>query len=359
MTRCLRDLGSLPSLFALAVFASTAGCSPSPPAVSSPQPAANVIESGDSPVIARVGAREITLAELDAWIEADILEREFRSKPEVELYEMRDAALQAMLGEIVVEALAEQEGTTPEAVLEAEAAKLGSVTDEEVASFYEQNKAQLGGASLEDIGPRIRAFLQAQKIEEAHGALLEAAEVAILLDPPRAQIAAKGPSRGPEDAPVTIVEFSDYECPFCARVEPVIAALLERYPSEVRFVYRHMPLSFHPNAQPAAEAAICAEEQGRFWEYHALLFEDQKALNAANFRKYAKDLGLDEEAFDRCLAESAPGERVEADIAEARAAGASGTPAFFINGIFLGGAQPLESFVEVVEAELARQSSDS
>ena len=162
-------------LLAWGLLVTGVGCSPAPPANSSPQPDATAVETSGSPVVARVGPREVTLAELDQWIEADILEREFRGKPELELYEMRDAALEAMLGEMIVEALAEEQNTTPEALLEAEAAKLGAVEETEVAAFYEQNKSQLGGATLEDIAPRIRAFLQAQKIEQAHDALFDSA----------------------------------------------------------------------------------------------------------------------------------------------------------------------------------------
>ena len=162
-------------------------------------------------------------------------------------------------------------------------------------------------------------------------------------------------SCGPSDASVTIIEFSDYQCPYCSRAESVVKQVLERYPDQVRFVYRHLPLeSIHPQARAAAEAAVCAEDQGRFWEYHELLFANQQAISAAKLSELAEQVGLDEEAFASCTADDSTRQRVQRDISDAGAAGASGTPAFFVNGIPLSGVQPLEEFVELIDSELTR-----
>lgn len=162
------------------------------------------------------------------------------------------------------------------------------------------------------------------------------------------------PSIGPEDAPVTIVEFSDYQCPFCARAEPTIEQVLKEYEGKVRLVYRDFPLSFHQNAQKAAEATECADEQGKFWEYHDKLFENQDALDVNNLKQYAKDLGLDSSKFDNCLDSGKYTEEVQKDLADGQSLGVSGTPAFFINGRLVSGAQPFSAFKQVIDGELAK-----
>jgi protein-disulfide isomerase len=169
-------------------------------------------------------------------------------------------------------------------------------------------------------------------------------------------ISTDGHARGPEDARVTIVEFSDYQCPYCARAEPIIADVMARYPDDVRFVYRHLPLAMHPEARRASEAAVCAEAQGRFWDYHALLFANQRALAPDDLDAYAVELGLDMTAFDACLQSDATAERVGRDMEEAKRAGITGTPAFFVNGVPFHGARPAAEFVEIIESELQREA---
>jgi len=159
---------------------------------------------------------------------------------------------------------------------------------------------------------------------------------------------------GPEDAPVTIVEFSDYQCPYCKRAEPVIKQVLERYPEQVRFVYRHFPLDrIHPQARPAAEAAACADEQGLFWEFHEQLFAPDAKFDDTALEAYAVEAGVDMDGFRSCLGERRTQALVEGDLQAGRSAGVSGTPAFFVNGIRLTGARPFDEFVELIEQELA------
>ena len=145
---------------------------------------------------------------------------------------------------------------------------------------------------------------------------------------------AGSPVKGDPDAPVAIVEFSDFQCPYCASLQPLLAALLEKYPGRVKLVYKHFPLDFHQNARPAALASIAAGEQGKFWELHDLLFENQKALDAAGIESYAQRLGLDVERFKRDLADkrAAYEERVETDLAQGREAGVRGTPTVYVAG---------------------------
>jgi len=157
---------------------------------------------------------------------------------------------------------------------------------------------------------------------------------------------------GGENAEVEIVEFSDFECSFCSRAVSTVKQILSEYGDRVRIVYRDFPLGFHANAQKAAEAAECADEQGRFWEYHDKLFENQRSLGVANLKRYASELGLDTPAFDECLDSNAMADEVKADFADGQAAGVSGTPTFFVNGNIVVGAQPFEAFKQIIDQEL-------
>ena len=171
----------------------------------------------------------------------------------------------------------------------------------------------------------------------------------------RYDVASEGfPSIGPEDAPITIIEFSDYQCPFCRRWhEEVYQPLMEAYPGKIRMVYRHLPLtSIHPEAFPAAEAAMCAGEQNAYWDYHEKLFSSDQ-LGAVVYEQYAQELGLDLAKFESCIAEGRYRDAIQADSEFAINLGARSTPTFFINGLAVVGAQPLEIFQQVIDKELA------
>lgn len=160
------------------------------------------------------------------------------------------------------------------------------------------------------------------------------------------------PSRGPKDAKVTIIEFSDYQCPFSKKVQPTIEEVLEKYPQKVKHVYKQHPLSFHKDAPLASEASLAARAQGMFWEMHDIIFENQKRLKEENLLEYATELGLDREQFEADLRDHKFKEQVDREIQQAVTVGATGTPAFFVNGRFLSGAKPLGSFVKVIDEEL-------
>ena len=170
----------------------------------------------------------------------------------------------------------------------------------------------------------------------------------------KVEFPADAPSFGPKDAKVTIVEWSDFECPFCSRVGPSLKQIKAAYPNDVRVVFRHQPLPFHPSAKPAAEASLAAHEQGKFWEYHDKLFANQKALDRASLERYAQELGLNVGQFKTALDSGKFRAKVEADSAAGNAVGANGTPTFFINGREFVGAQPFESFKRVIDEEKAR-----
>jgi protein-disulfide isomerase len=181
-----------------------------------------------------------------------------------------------------------------------------------------------------------------------------AGDVSVMLDPPRQQIelTASDRSKGPGDAPVVIVEFSDFECPFCGRATATLAALMDRYPDRIRFVYKDFPLPNHPNAFKAAEAGHCAHDQGMFWELHDRMFAVQDALDVDSLKSYADELGLDADEFNACLDDGRHAESVDREMAAGRSYGATSTPTLFINGRPILGALPLDVFDRIVRQEL-------
>jgi protein-disulfide isomerase len=311
--------------------------------------------AGDPTPAARIGDDVITVGEVDAWIKDELFRRQTGDGDTAKLHEMRSDAIENMIHQRLLEQEAERQGKSTEALLQDEAAARAQVSDEDMRAFYERNKERVA-AEFDEVAPQIRRHLERQAQGEAVGeylaALRDERDVEVLLETPRLEVAATGPARGPEDAPVTIIEFSDYQCPYCRRVEPVVEQLLERYPEQVRLVYRHFPLeSIHPEARAAAEAAVCAEEQGRFWELHEQLFTNED-MSAEALQGYAEQVGLDMDAFQACLEAPETKRRIETDLAAGREVGVTGTPAFFVNGIPLRGARPLADFVAVVEGEL-------
>ena len=194
-------------------------------------------------------------------------------------------------------------------------------------AFYEQIKPRIGDTKLEAIAGQIPLRLEQQSASEAQQALLaglrDKAKVEIAIEPPRVDVAADGPSKGPAGAPVTIVEFSDYQCPYCKRAEATMVQLLQEYPQQVRLVYRHFPLAGHAEARPAAEAAACADEQGKFWDYHRVVFGSSPKLDDATLRKLAEKTKLDLAAYDACVKEKRHAAKVQGDFEAGQEAGVS------------------------------------
>jgi protein-disulfide isomerase len=274
-------------------------------------------------------------------------------------HQIKDRALQQLIRQKLLEREAAKRGLTTEKLLEQEVdAKSPEPSEAEVEAFYLAQKDRIN-QPLANVRAQIAAALKRAKSdkrrEEFLDSLRRTAEVNVFLRPPKTEVAFD-PSRllGDPKAPVTIVEFSDFECPFCTRVQPTLKELLAKYQGRVRLSYRDFPLrEMHPKAQSAAEASRCAGEQGKFWEYHDALFADRTKLDPAGLAENAKKLGLDAKQFEACLSGGKFKDKVEADIQEGSRAGVSGTPAFFINGVFLNGAQPKAEFEKIIEAELA------
>lgn len=308
------------------------------------------------PVVATVGSRKITRSELEKRARGRL----------VQLEQQRYQALKATLEELVAAELFEQEAKARSldvaVFLEQEVtAKIAEPGDEEIRNVYLENKEQMGDVTLEAMKPQIVAYLKEARRVERRAALVAELKArrktTISLAPPLVPVSASGrPSKGGGvSAPVTIVEFTDFQCGFCRQAESVIDQVLKAYGDKVRLVVRDYPLAMHPDARLAAEAAACANAQGKYWSYHDRLFANANALGAAQLEAHARDLGLDAASFGKCLRERAHSAAIEADIADATEAGVTGTPVFFVNGRMLVGVQPFSAFRETIDELLASQ----
>jgi len=314
-------------------------------------------DDASSQVAARLGDEPITFAELDDWIRNDLFARAWDT--ESDLFALRSESLERMVTERIVERAAAARNLGVDEFVAAEVDAMGEISEEEVAAFYEEQKDKVPGMTLEELKPRIREFLRRERGTQYVRKLRDETSVTILLEQPRIAMAADGPSRGPDDAAITIIEFSDFQCPFCGRALPVMNELLEKYPDDVRLVYRHLPLDrIHSRARPAAEASACADEQGKFWPFHDLLFANSKALGDDDLRRFAGEVGLDIAAWEQCRAEGRTKQKVQQDFEDAQRAGITSTPTFLVNGILMGGAKPVERFSELIDAELASRTHD-
>jgi protein-disulfide isomerase len=207
------------------------------------------------------------------------------------------------------------------------------------------------------MSPRVKAHLENDAKRKAVEAIVASAHAEIELERPRVELRPGGPARGPDDARVTIVEFSDFQCPYCQRATPVLQEIATRYPRDVRIVYRHLPLdSLHPRARASAEASACAADANKFWEFHDQLFANSRALSDEDLRKYAATVGIDAASFDECVRTRKHAAAVEADVQEARRIGVTGTPAFVVNGILMFGLQSADSLDAVIKDELSAKA---
>jgi protein-disulfide isomerase len=278
-------------------------------------------------------------------------------------YQIKKKALENLISQKVLDAEAKKKGLTADKLLEQEVdSKVPEPTDVEINAVYAVEKDQLN-RPLEEVKPQLQQNLKRAKIQiarqEYSAHLREQAKIAVLLSPPRVQVTFD-PKRvkGNPKARVVIVEFSDFQCPYCGQVEATLKSVLAKHEGTVALAFRDMPISqIHPFAQGAAEAARCAGEQGKFWEYHDLLFADQGALDRSGLIAKAAKLQLDPQQFETCISSEKYKSQVQQDNQEGMRAGVSGTPGFFINGVFISGAQPEAAFDKIIEEQLALNTS--
>jgi protein-disulfide isomerase len=317
-------------------------------------------DDGPTPVVAKFQGRVIRLTEVDAKVADELM------KLQEQIYELRSEAADRIAIEALVTQAAKAAGQSEDEWLARNVeAGLKEPSDAQMQALFEKARSRLPAeVTYEDVKPEIRKAVQreerSRKAREVFGKLKKEAGFTMVLEgpvKPRKLIDATGPSRGPASAKVVIVEFADFECSFCAKAHETVQGVMKAYGDKVRLVFRHYPLSFHPKAPKAAEATACADEQGKFWELHDALFESQE-LEVEAMKMQAKRAGLDEAKFTSCLDSGRTAALVKRDLAVGQQAGVSGTPAFFINGFMLSGAQPEEAFRKLIDAELARLGVD-
>jgi protein-disulfide isomerase len=310
---------------------------------------------------ATIGDEVISMADLEKSTATEL----------ASLAEQRYRVLDRRLSQIISERLLAREatrrGVSLEALIHAEiSSKIPPVTGDDVNAFIAQNRARLPQGNEPELKAKVADYLhrlQASQRTEAFVTTLRAqTPVAVYLqapDPVRVEVDPKiGFARGPASAPITIVEFTDFQCPYCKTVVDTLRQIVTQYADRVRWVFRDFPIAgLHPEAAIIHEAARCAGEQGKFWPYHDLVFERAPEGSPAALREFAAKVGADAAAFGQCLDGHKHRAAVAADIEAGTKLGVTGTPTFFINGQLLVGNQPLAEFQRVIERELARTAS--
>jgi protein-disulfide isomerase len=317
------------------------------------QQKANAGSGGSNQVLAVVNGKSITEADV-RQANADqfkAMDREYQQN----LHQLIENSLDQVVQDRLLDAEAAARHITKDQLLTE--IKPAAVTDADVNAFYEQNKAQIP-APKEQVADKIKAYLEQQGQQKSHSEYFKTLKakykVDYKLEPIRVPVVANGPAKGPANAPVTIVEFSDFQCPYCSRLIPSIQEVEKKYGDKVRLVFRQYPLPMHPNAQKAAEASLCANDQGKFWQLHDAMFSNQNALAVDQLKAKAAELGLNADKFNKCLDSGEKVAIVQADQKDGLAAGVNGTPAMFINGRFLNGAVPVDQITTVIDDELRR-----
>ena len=323
-----------------------------------PARAANPQSASGGGVVAQGDGVSITAADLDKAAAGSL------SRVRQQEYEIRKDVLDRLIGEALMANEAKARGISVEELLKKEVDdKIAAPTKEAVDTLYEQYKAQLRGQTREQAGPQIEKFMRDRdtsvRREAFRRQLLDKAGVKVALEPPRTEVKvpANAPALGPASAPVTIVAFTDYQCPYCHRAQNTIDQVLSQYSGKVRFVHQDFPLDGHPQAFPAARAARCAGEQGKFWEYYRSLMTSPGDMSETDLAGRADGLKLDPAAFKTCAASGRHDAAIKEGLESGTRLGVTGTPGYFINGRMVTGAQPLEQFQAVIDSELGGAAS--
>ncbi len=314
-------------------------------------------------VVGYVAGAAITKAELE-----DLIRPQLAALQQQE-YELRRSALEQLMIRKLAENEAAKRGITLDQLGKVEIQdKVTEPTDDQIAAYFQANKdreATFRNKTLDDVKPLIVQRLKSQQAMQLQqsfiASLKQGADMKILLDVPRKKVAipAGTPTRGKDDAPITLVEFADFQCGYCKRAHPVVEQILSEYGDKVRYVYMDYPLNFHERAMPATKAALCAGEQGKYWEYHENLWNNPGSLDDNDLEARAKAVGLDTGKFDACYASDRFKDYIDRSLEEGSNLGVTGTPTFFINGRMMVGAKPYDEIKSIIDEELARGKGDA
>ena len=349
--------------FAL-VCASAFACTNANNASRTPPPA----QAGKSPSdvdpatqVAIIDGQPITYGDLDKEVGSKV--RQATSEYLTKVYDLRKGALEELVSNRLLTEEAKKAGKSLDDWFAKDfIASVPPPSDADVKNFYAAHMQEMQGHSYDEMGPQIIDYMKKDAARKKLTALLEDLKtkhgVKLDLAPPnlpRIEVAATGPAKGPADAKVTIVIFSDFQCPYCSRSIATEEQIMKEYDGKVRMVFRNFPLSFHPMAEKAAEAGACANDQGKFWEMHDKMFGDQKKLMPDDLKATARTIaGLDGAKFDACLDGGSKKGLIDVDQKAGSDAGVEGTPAFFVNGQFINGAVPFSEFKSVIDRELGK-----
>jgi protein-disulfide isomerase len=314
-------------------------------------------KDGPPDPVAEIDGRSVAWADLEQRVAPEL------QQIEIQRHRVLEAGLDALLEDRLLEAEAARRGVSRDELLEVEVnAGIEPVTDAEVDAWYAENQARLRRPK-EQVAEQIRGYLKQQRAQTRRAKLMAALrdrfDVVSHLEPFRVELETDGaPIKGPADAPVTLIEFADFQCPYCSRINPTVSELRERYGDKLRVVFRQFPLrQLHPDAQKAAEAALCAGDQDEFWPMHDAIFASQRQMSVVDLKAHAERLELDMTRFAGCLDSGKKAKAVKADLEAGRRAGVSGTPALFVNGRpvqLVSGSPPVDQLAEVIDDELRR-----
>lgn len=317
---------------------------------------AGVGNDEENSIFAVVNGKEIRGKEILEKIKNDLAELNRNA------YEIKRRATEEIIQTRILEEEAKRQGSTMEKLFsQFDSLKEKDVSPADIQNFLKQrniNEGKLTKQEKESI-PQIlkmqRVYEARQRyVQELRGKASVQFKIQKPVEKPVEVSVGHGPSVGPGTAKVTIVEFSDFQCPFCARGRQRVDEIKDKYKDKVKIHFRNFPLeSIHPNAFHAAEAAECALDQGKFWEYHNMLFENQSKLDEKSLLGFATELKLDTKAFEACLKSGTKGALIRKDMEDGNKVGVNSTPSFFVNGHAVRGAQPLEAFSEIIDDELA------
>jgi protein-disulfide isomerase len=315
--------------------------------------ASSAQDNQENTVVAQVGATKLTAADLEKKEAGSLLQARYQ------LYVSERKVLDQFVDKEILELQAKSKGLTVDQLLEKEAYKnIKDPTEDQLEVYYEGAESDLPFATVKtQILDHIRQLRRSKARAEYVKNLRTQANIRILLAPPTADVNTQDAFvHGSNTAPVALVEFADYECPYCSKVNPVLQALEKEYGSKLAVIYKDFPLPMHKDSEKAAEGARCAGDQGKYWEYHDLLFTSHQ-LDIPSLKKHADELKLDQAKFDQCLDSGSKSEAVKKDLEEGQKLGLTGTPSFFVNGHFFSGAADSAMLHEIVGMEMPASSS--